>query len=88
MIDYALHGILPNDPRKAVSVRQKSTRFYYEAVVKTLYRCSYDGILLCCLSNSEAQEVIKEAMMVYVELINQDQSSRIDCTDLAIIGRL
>ena len=26
-----------------------------------LYRRSYDGILLHCLSNSEAQEVIKEA---------------------------
>jgi len=29
--------------------------------VKTLYRRSYDGILLHCLSNLEAQEVLKEA---------------------------
>jgi len=33
----------------------------YTAVVKTLYRRSYDGILLCCLSNLQAQEIIKEA---------------------------
>jgi len=30
-------------------------------VVKTLYHGSYDSILLRCLSNSEAQEVLKEA---------------------------
>jgi len=31
------------------------------AGVKILYRRSYDGILLRCLSNSEEQEVIKKA---------------------------
>jgi len=46
---------------KAVSVRRRSTRFYYDAVIKILYLRSYDVILLYCLSNSEAQEVIKEA---------------------------
>ena len=61
IIDYALHDILRDDPREAVSVRRRSTQFYYDAVVKMLYRHSYDGILLHCLSNSEAQEVIKEA---------------------------
>jgi len=30
-------------------------------VIKTLYCRSYDGILLRCLSNSEAREVLKEA---------------------------
>jgi len=30
-------------------------------MVKTLNRRSYNGILLRCLSNSEAQEVLKEA---------------------------
>ena len=42
-------------------VGRRSTQFYYDALVKTLYRHSYDGILFRCLSNSEAQEVIKEA---------------------------
>ena len=59
IIDYVLHGILPDDPREAVSVRRRSTRFYYDAVVKTLYRRSYNDIFLRCLSSSEAQEVIK-----------------------------
>jgi len=48
-------------PREAVSVLRRPTQFYYDAVVKTLYRHSYASILLCRLSNSEAQEVIKEA---------------------------
>ena len=39
----------------------KVSPLYYDLVIKTLYRRSYDGILLRCLSNSEAQEVLKEA---------------------------
>jgi len=61
LIDYALHDILPDDPKEAASIRRRSLRFYYAPIVKTLYRRSYDGILLRCLSNSEAQEVLKEA---------------------------
>jgi len=60
IIDYALHDILPNDPREAVSARRRSAQFYYDAVVKMLYHHSYDSILLRCLSNLKAQEVIKE----------------------------
>ena len=60
-IDYALHGILSDDPKEAASIRRRSLRFYYDPIVKTLYRRSYDGILLRCLSNSEAKEVLKEA---------------------------
>jgi len=56
-----LHDILPDDPKEAASIRRRSLRFYYDPIVKTLYRRSYDGILLRCLSNSEAQEVLKEA---------------------------
>ena len=61
LIDYALQDILSNDLKEAVSVRRRSLHFYYDPIVKTLYRRSYDGILFCCLSNSEAQEVLKEA---------------------------
>ena len=61
LIDYALHGLLPDDPKEAASIRRRSPRFYYDPTLKTLYRRSYDSILLCCLSNSEAQEVLKEA---------------------------
>jgi len=61
IIDHALHDILPDDPKEAASIRRRSPRFYYDSVVKTLYRCSYDGILFRSLSNTEAREVIKEA---------------------------
>jgi len=60
LIDYALHDILSDDPKEAASIRRRSLRFYYDPMVKTLYRRSYDGIFLHCLSNSEAQEVLKE----------------------------
>jgi len=56
-----LHGLQPDDPKKVASIRRRSLHFYYDPIVKTLYRRSYDGIILCCLSNSEAQEVLKEA---------------------------
>jgi len=78
IIHYPLYGILLDDPREAVSVRRRSTRFYYDVVVKTIYCRSYNGILLHCLFNSEAQKVIKEAHDGIVELINQVRSSRID----------
>jgi len=61
LIDYALHGLLPDDPKEAASIRRRSLRFYYDPTLKTLYRRSYDGVLLRCLFNSEAQEVLKEA---------------------------
>jgi len=60
-IDYALHGLLPDDPKEAAFIRRRSFRFYYDPLVKTLYYHSYDGILLRYFSNSEAQEVLKEA---------------------------
>jgi len=50
LIDYVLHGLLPDDPKEAASIRRRSLRFYYDPIVKTLYRRSYDGILLHCLS--------------------------------------
>jgi len=59
IIDYAFHGILPDDPKEAASVRWRSTRFYYDVVVKTLYHCSYDSIFLRCLSSSKAQKYLK-----------------------------
>jgi len=61
LIDYALHDILSDDLKEAVSIRRRFLRFYYDLIVKTLYRRSYDDILLRCLSNSEAQEILKKA---------------------------
>jgi len=55
------YNLLSDDPKEEASIRRRSLCFYYDLIVKTLYYRSYDGILLCCLSNSEAQEVLKEA---------------------------
>ncbi|KAJ6828056.1 uncharacterized protein M6B38_364800 [Iris pallida] len=60
-IDFAVYGILPEDPKEAVSVRRRSLRFYYDTATKTLYRRSFDGLLLRCLSNEEAAEALREA---------------------------
>ena len=60
-IYYALYDILPDDPKEAAVIRKKAPKFYYNAITRTLYRRSHDGILLHCLSQKEAQEVLQEA---------------------------
>jgi len=60
-IDYTLYDILPNDPKEAAAIKKKALKFYYNAITKTLYRRSHDGILLLCLSHKEAHETLKEA---------------------------
>jgi len=52
---------LSDDPKEAAAIRRKAPRFYYNAIMQTLYRRSYDGILLRGLSHKEAQEALKEA---------------------------
>ncbi|KAJ6839122.1 uncharacterized protein M6B38_316615 [Iris pallida] len=60
-IDYAVHGILPEDPKEAASSKRRSFQFYYDLSLHILYRRSYDGILLYCLSESEAKQTLHEA---------------------------
>ncbi|XP_020263003.1 uncharacterized protein LOC109838986 [Asparagus officinalis] len=54
IIDYVLYGMLPEDAMEQESVRRRASRFYYDSTTKTLYRKSYDGLLLLCLSKTEA----------------------------------
>ncbi|ONK57061.1 uncharacterized protein A4U43_C10F16210 [Asparagus officinalis] len=61
IIDYVLYGILPEDSKERESIRRCASRFYYDSTTKMLYRRSYDGLLLRCLSKAEAQEAIREA---------------------------
>ncbi|KAL0416328.1 UNVERIFIED_CONTAM: hypothetical protein Slati_3464700 [Sesamum latifolium] len=51
LVDYLKHGKLPNDPRRGTDTRQRATRFIYHK--GTLYRRSFDGLLLCCVSDDE-----------------------------------
>jgi len=37
-IDFVLYGILPDDPKEAAAIRSKAPRFYYNAIIQTLYR--------------------------------------------------
>jgi len=56
-----LYDILPDDPKEVAAIRRKAPKFYYNAITRTLYRLSHDGILLRCLSQNEAQEILKKA---------------------------
>jgi len=48
--------MLPDDSKEAAAIKRKTHRFYYNAITRTLYRRSYDGILLRCLLHKETQE--------------------------------
>ncbi|XP_020266607.1 uncharacterized protein LOC109842106 [Asparagus officinalis] len=61
IIDYVLYSLLPEDIKERESIRRRAPRFYYDSQSQTLYRKSYDGLLLRCLSNREAKEALKEA---------------------------
>jgi len=60
-IDYALYSILPDNLKEAAAIKRKTPRFHYNAITRTLYHRSHDGILLHCLSHEEAHEALKEA---------------------------
>ncbi|XP_020271744.1 uncharacterized protein LOC109846919 [Asparagus officinalis] len=61
IIDYVLYGLLPEDIKERESIPRRAPRFYYDSQSQTLYRKSYDGLLLRYLSNKEAKEALKEA---------------------------
>ena len=59
MIKYCQSGMLPTDPKKRIYVRRTAPRYTY--LGDTLYKMSFDGILLRCLSKEEGAEALKEA---------------------------
>jgi len=84
--DYALYDILPEDPKEAATIRRKAPKFYYNVITRTLYHRSHDEILLRCLSQKEAQEVLKEAHDSMVELTSLARSLWIDSVEWGITG--
>ncbi|KAL0299882.1 UNVERIFIED_CONTAM: hypothetical protein Sangu_3148800 [Sesamum angustifolium] len=59
LVDYLKYGKLPNDLRRRTDTRRRATRFiYYKG---TLYRRSFDGLFLCCLSDNEKVQAMEEA---------------------------
>ncbi|XP_060200376.1 uncharacterized protein LOC132628627 [Lycium barbarum] len=59
IIDYLSYGILPEDSRKRTEIRRCAPRFLYYK--DTLYRRSFEGILLRCLGEDEAVQALQEA---------------------------
>src|SRR3954464_9223326 len=60
-IDYIMYNIRADNPKLAASIRKKAVHFNYNPEPRTLYYVTRDGIMLRCLSPSEAQVVLKEA---------------------------
>ncbi|KAM1462601.1 hypothetical protein ACFX1Q_046629 [Malus domestica] len=59
LINYLEHGMLPDDPKRRSEVRRRAHRFlYYKG---TLYRRSFEGVLLRCLGEEEANQAMEEA---------------------------
>ncbi|XXG41995.1 hypothetical protein AAC387_Pa01g2354 [Persea americana] len=59
-IDYIMVGILPEDPKERVSIQRRAPNFHLDIPSKMLYRKSFNGVLLRCLSQQEAEESLKE----------------------------
>ena len=59
-IDYIMFGILPEDPKERVSIQRRAPNFHLDIPSKMLYRKSFNGVLLRCLSQQEAEETLKE----------------------------
>ncbi|KAL0444704.1 UNVERIFIED_CONTAM: hypothetical protein Slati_2193100 [Sesamum latifolium] len=59
LVDYLKYGKLPSDPRRRTDIRRRATRFiYYKGM---LYRRSFEGIFLRCLSDDEKDQAMEEA---------------------------
>ncbi|KAH0732693.1 hypothetical protein KY289_003881 [Solanum tuberosum] len=59
IIDYMCYGILPENPRRKTDIRCRAPHFLYYK--DTLYRKSFEGILLRCLGAEESIQALQEA---------------------------
>ncbi|XP_060180738.1 uncharacterized protein LOC132610466 [Lycium barbarum] len=59
IIDYLCYGILPENLRRKTEIRRRAPRFLYYK--NTLYRRSFDGVLLRCLGADESVQAMQEA---------------------------
>ncbi|KAM1510406.1 hypothetical protein ACFX10_019463 [Malus domestica] len=58
LINYLEHRKLPDDPRQHSEIRRRAPRFLYYK--ETLYRCSFEGVILRCLGEEEANQAMEE----------------------------
>ncbi|XP_049371138.1 uncharacterized protein LOC125836102 [Solanum verrucosum] len=59
IIDYMCYWILPENPRRRTDIHRRAPRFLYYK--DTLYRRSFEGVLLRCLGEEEAIQALQEA---------------------------
>ncbi|XP_070013830.1 uncharacterized protein [Nicotiana sylvestris] len=59
IIDYLSYGILPKNPRRRTKIRHRAPRFLYYK--DTLYRRSFEGVLLRFLGEKGALQALQEA---------------------------
>ncbi|XP_015162526.1 uncharacterized protein [Solanum tuberosum] len=59
IIDYMCYGILPEKTRRRTDIRRRAPRFLYYK--DTLYRRSFEDVLLRCLGEEEAIQALQEA---------------------------
>ncbi|KAL0421228.1 UNVERIFIED_CONTAM: hypothetical protein Slati_3145700 [Sesamum latifolium] len=59
LIDFLKYEKVPDDPRRKVDIRRRATRFIHHN--DTLYRRSFDGVFLRCLSDDEEIQAMEEA---------------------------
>ncbi|XP_069152093.1 uncharacterized protein [Solanum lycopersicum] len=59
IIDYMCYGILPENPKIRTNTRRRAPRFLYYK--DTLYRRSFEGVLLLCLGEQQAIQALQEA---------------------------
>ena len=59
LIDYLEQRKLPDELKHRTEIRRRAPRFIYYK--ETLYRRSFDGVLLRCLRGEEVNQAIKEA---------------------------
>ncbi|XP_070040881.1 uncharacterized protein [Nicotiana tomentosiformis] len=59
IINYLSYGILPENMRRRTEIRRCAPRFLYYK--DTLYRRSFEGVLLRCLWEDEALQALQEA---------------------------
>ncbi|KAG9453938.1 hypothetical protein H6P81_006842 [Aristolochia fimbriata] len=58
IINFLRHGTLPVDLREQVQIRRAAPKYVF--INDVLYRRSYEGLLLRCLSKEEGSQVLKE----------------------------
>ncbi|XP_070008219.1 uncharacterized protein [Nicotiana sylvestris] len=59
IIDYLCYGILLENSRRRTKIRRRAPRFLYDK--DTLYKRSFEGVLLRCLGEEKALQALQEA---------------------------